>query len=227
LQEATKLPECNWGFDYRHGARMPIWFGMRARLLSRLNQLEGVREMARGDAARAMNTWLAGIHFAQDVARGGPVIVALIANAIFLDNLQPLRNNAQLGKFGESQKKELQAVANVMPEDGFDWGAAWGVEFAIGDKALQEPSMTGKPESDERIRAYDEYMLAAQSALRDPPNKASSRLGNLESEERSLGDVERRVIPSLRTVMEARIRLAAEHHDLIQALAQKQSSAAR
>lgn len=79
MQRATKLPECNWGFDYRHGSWTPVWFSMRSKLLSQLNQLQGKREMARGDSQTAVDTWLAGIHFGHDFSRSGPVIVALIA----------------------------------------------------------------------------------------------------------------------------------------------------
>jgi hypothetical protein len=70
IQQGTKLPVCNWGFDYRNGARILPWFGMRAALLSRLNALQGIREMAHGDSRTAVDTWLAGVHFGQDVSSG-------------------------------------------------------------------------------------------------------------------------------------------------------------
>src|SRR5712692_11790936 len=187
MQQGTKLPVCNWGFDYRNGARILPWFGMRAALLSRLNALQGIREMAHGDSRTAVDTWLAGVHFGQDVSRSGPVIAAMIAHAIILDNLHPLRDSARQGKLNEEQKTELSVVVKAMPEDGFDWGAAWGVEFAIGDQFLQKSRTTSKPESDDKIRAYEEYMLAAQAALREPPAEAKSRIADLES--RSGGSV--------------------------------------
>jgi hypothetical protein len=146
MQQGTKLPVCNWGFDYRNGARILPWFGMRAALLSRLNALQGIREMAHGDSRTAVDTWLAGVHFGQDVSRGGPVIAALIAHAFILDNLDLLRDSARQGKLNEEQKTELSVVVKTMPEDGFDWGTAWGVEFAIGDQFLQKSRTTGKPE---------------------------------------------------------------------------------
>jgi hypothetical protein len=221
MQRATKLPACNWGFDYRNGATNPLWFAMRARLLSRLNALQGVREMAHGDSRTAVATWLAGVHFGQDVSRSGPVIAALIAHAIILDNLDPLRDSARQGKLNEEQKTELSVVVKTMPEDGFDWGTAWGVEFAIGDQFLQKSRTTGKPESDDKIRAYEEYMLAAQAALREPPAAAKSRIGDLESKLRRLGKVEQNLIPSLRGTNEARILLATAHQELMQALSTK------
>ena len=221
MQRATKLPACNWGFDYRNGATNPIWFGMQGRLLSRLNALQGMREMAQGNSRTAVDTWLAGVHFGQDVSRSGPVIAALIAHAIVLDNLNPLRDSARQGKLNEGQKTELSVVVKTIPEDGFDWGTAWGAEFAIGDQFLQKSRTTGKPESDDKIRAYEEYMLAAQAALREPPAEAKSRIADLESNLRRLGKVEQYLIPSLRVTIEARIRLATAHQELMQALSTK------
>jgi len=221
MQRATKLPVCNWGFDYRNGAAIPAWLADRARLLSHLNELQGIREMVHGDSQTAVDTWLAGVHFGQDMSRSGPVIAALIAHAIILDNLDPLRDSARQGKLNEEQKTELSVVVKTMPEDGFDWGAAWGVEFAIGDQFLQKSRTTGKPESDDKIRAYEEYMLAAQAALREPPAEAKSRIADLDSKLRWLGKVEQNLIPSLRGTNEARILLVTAHQELMQALSTK------
>jgi hypothetical protein len=221
MQRATKLPVCSWGFDYRNGAAFRPWFGMRAALLSHLNKLQGIREMAHGDSRTAVDTWLAGVHFGQDVSRGGPVIAALIAHAIILENLDPLSDSARQEKLNEEQKTELSVVVKTMPEDGFDWGAAWGVEFAIGDQFLQKSRTADKPESDDKIRAYEEYMLAAQAALREPPAEPMSRIAALESKLRGLGQVEQNLIPNIRVTNEARIRLATAHRELMQALSTK------
>ena len=221
MQQATKLPECNWGFEYRNGAAIPPWFALRARLLSRLNELQGIRDMAHGDSGTAVNTWLAGVHFGQDMSRSGPVIAALTAHAIILDNLQPLRDSAQQGKLNEEQKAELSVVVKTIPEDGLDWGVAWGVEFAIGDQFLQKSRTARKPESDDKIRAYEEYMLAAQAVLRETPAEAESRIADLEPNLRRLGKVEQNLIPSLRGTNEARIRLVTARDELMQALSTK------
>jgi len=149
------------------------------------------------------------------------VIAAMIAHAIILDNLNPLRDSARQGKLSEEQKTELSVVVKTMPEDGFDWGAAWGVEFAIGDQFLQQSRTADKPESDDKIRAYEEYMLAAQAVLREPPAEAKARVDDLESKIQRLGKVEQNLIPSVRGTNEARIRLATAHRELMQALSTK------
>ncbi len=206
---------------HRNSGTIPLWFGMRVRLLSHLNELQGIREMAHGDSRTAVDTWLAGVHFGQDVSRSGPVIAALIAHAIILDNLDPLRDSARQGKLNEEQKKELSVIVKAMPEDGFDWGVAWGVEFAIGDQFLQKSRAAGKPESDDKIRAYEECMLAAQAALREPSNEVKSRIDDLESKSLRLNKVAQKWIPSIRQSNEARIRLATAHQELMQALSTK------
>jgi hypothetical protein len=221
MQQATKLPECNWGFDYRNGGQFPTGLALRARLLSHMNELQGIREMAHGDSRAAVDRWLAGVHFGQDLSRGGPVIAALIAHAIVLDNLHLLRDSAQQGKLNEEQKTELSVVVKAIREDGFDWGVAWGVEFAIGDQFLQKSRTAAKPESDDKIRAYEEYMLAAQAALRESPAEAETHIADLEPGLRRLGKVEQNLIPSLRGTNEARIRLVTARNELIQALSTK------
>ena len=177
--------------------------------------------MAHGDSRAAVDRWLAGVHFGQDLSRGGPVIAALIAHAIVLDNLHLLRDSAQQGKLNEEQKTELSVVVKAIREDGFDWGVAWGVEFAIGDQFLQKSRTAAKPESDDKIRAYEEYMLAAQAALRESPAEAETHIADLEPGLRRLGKVEQNLIPSLRGTNEARIRLVTARNELIQALSTK------
>jgi len=221
MQQATKLPKCDWGFDYRHGTRMPIWFGMQARLLSELNSLQGKREMAHGDSQSAVDRWLAGVHFGQDFSRAGPVVVALIAHAIVLDNLRPLRDTARQGKLNEKQKTELFAIVKAMPDDAFDWGAPWGVEFATGDEYLQELRKARKPESDDKIRAYEVYMLAAQAALRQPPTEAKPQVDNLETSILQLGRTEQLLIPGVRGTNNARLEIATMRDELLQALTSK------
>jgi hypothetical protein len=238
MQQATKLPECSWGFDYRHGERTPVWFLMRARRLARLNGFEGIREMAHGDSQAAVNTWLAGFKFVQDVSRSGPVIVALVAGAMILDNLQPLRNSARQGKLSEQEKKELSAFLKAMPEGGFDWGLPWGVECAIGEQFLQQLRTSsnpkavyekygysapkrGLPPTTEEIRAYEQYMLSAQAALREPPGEASARADDLESKMRRLAEPEQLLATGFGQSNDARVRVATQREELMQALASK------
>src|SRR5580700_9176426 len=79
MQRATKLPDCDWGLEYTQGASASIAYAPRARALSRLNTLEGMRQLASGNTQSATDTWLAGVRFSQDLARGGSLIFTLMA----------------------------------------------------------------------------------------------------------------------------------------------------
>lgn len=239
MQRATKLPECDWGLEYSRGPRASIAYAPRARALARLNTLEGMREMAAGDTQSAVNTWLAGLHFSQDLARGGSLIFVLMAKSILLPNLRLLREAAANGKLNEVQKSQVSVAVRALPEDGFDWGAAWGVESATVEQILRElqtasnPSATyeaimgspapkqGLPPTTPEIHDYREYMLAGQRALHDPPAKAKVLLDGLETKRPGLSEVERNLIPSPQKSNLARIEVATARAELLQALAAK------
>src|SRR6266853_1642012 len=63
MQRASKLPDCDWGIEYSRGSRASIAYAPRARVLARLNTLQGIREMANGNSQAAVDTWRAGIRF--------------------------------------------------------------------------------------------------------------------------------------------------------------------
>src|SRR5260370_30957164 len=77
MQRATKLPECDWGLEYDLGPRAAIAYVPKARVLARLNTLDGMRLAAKGASQRAVETWLAGIRFSQHLAKGGTWIFSL------------------------------------------------------------------------------------------------------------------------------------------------------
>src|SRR5258706_2975189 len=117
MQQATKLPESTWGFDYRNGERTPVWFVMRARRLARLNGFEGIREMAHGDSRAAVHTWLAGLKFGQDLSRSGPVIVALVAGGGGLGKLFSPPEKPAPGENMRGGAEEECAFVSTDPRD--------------------------------------------------------------------------------------------------------------
>ena len=125
MQRATKLPDCDWGLEYDKGPRASIAYAPRARVLARLNTLEGMREMANGNSQTAVHTWLAGIRFSEHLADGGSLIFALIAKSALLPDLRALTTEAKRGRLSDSQKRQISVPLNAMREDGFNWGAAW------------------------------------------------------------------------------------------------------
>lgn len=238
MQRATKLPECDWGLEYSRGSQVPVTLFVRARALAGLNTVEGMRRMAKGDSQGAVNTWLAGIHFSQDVARGGPLVFTLVAMRMMLPNLRALNERTIKGQLSEAQKKEVYAAVSALPEDGLDWRGAWGLEDATGEQFLEELRTSknpgagyegmgmpvpekGIPPTMQEIQGYREYMLAVLAALREPPAKAKALIDGLESKRRAFGEVEQNLIPNPQGINAARIELTTARTELIQTLSSK------
>ncbi|MFZ0886784.1 MAG: hypothetical protein WAN14_25500 [Candidatus Acidiferrales bacterium] len=237
MQRGTKLPECNWGLDYQVGQLNSVEMLMRMRGLEELNTAQGVRELAKGDRRAAVETWLAGIRFAQDVGRGGPVIFALLGSGLLLDTLEGAAKYAGPGKLAEPEREELYAAVKAMPEDGFDWGVAWGVEMAMGEESLRKlekgddarayfkrmgmPVPKGVPPTQEDVAKYSEFMLAAKGALREPPEKAKAVLEDMESRERKLSMVVQLMIVGPVKCNATRAKVAAAREGLMQELASR------
>jgi hypothetical protein len=83
-----------------------------------------MRQMVHGDSQSAVNTWLAGMHFSQDLARGGSLIFALVAKSALVPNLRMLAEATGNGQLNEAQKRQVFAAVRALPEDGLDWGSA-------------------------------------------------------------------------------------------------------
>jgi hypothetical protein len=235
MQRGAKLAECNWGLDYRLGVATPVQMVMRARGLEQLNTLEGISELAKGNGNAAVNTWLLGIRFSQDVGRGGPAILALVASTMLTETFQAITGQVKQGKLQQAQKQALYAAIKQLPGDGFDWGISWGIEYAIGNQFLEGlrkasdpravykqfeiPAPEGLPPTQQDIDRYGQYMLAAQGALRRHPDIATALLNDLESRERSLPEVVQWLIPSPSGCNRARIKVLSGRDELLQALA--------
>jgi hypothetical protein len=237
MQRGTKLPDCNWGLDYQLGNLDITEMLMRSRALEELNTVEGVRELANGDSKAAVETWVAGIRFSQDVGRGGPVIHAMVASALLMDELRAMANHAGPGKLQQAQREELYTAVKAMPEDGFDWGVAWGLETAMGEewlgrlrtmddpdayyKRIGVPVPKGVPPSEQDMEKYSKFMLAAQAALREPPEKARPLLEDLESTERQLSQALQLKIVGPEKCNETRGKVAEAREHLLQVLSAK------
>lgn len=237
MQRATKLPECDWGFEYDRMHRLPkppVELFMRAKELAELNALYGIREMSKGKSQEAVNAWLAGMRFSQDLARGGPVIFVLFANRMLLPDLHALNGAIRNGQLSEAQKGEVYATVSALPDDGLDWVGAWAIEVGTGEDFLQklristnpraifkemgEPVPKGVPPTAQEIQAYREYVLAAQAALREPPAKATTLLHDLEPKLLALGALEQAFIPSAHVLNNARAEALTARAELMQAL---------
>jgi len=239
MQRATKLPECDWGLEYGRGWKASIAYAPRARALARLNTLEGMRQLAKGDSQSAVYTWLAGVRFSQDLTRGGSLIFALMAKNVLLPGLRLLAQAARNGQLNDAEKREVLAAVRALPEDAFDWGSAWGIESVSTEDLLHElqtasdagavyEAIMGKPApkqglppTNEDIQRSREYMLAVAGALRETPSKATTVIDGLQTKRTALGKVELSMTPNPQGVNSARIEVMKARTDLIRALGVK------
>jgi hypothetical protein len=239
MQRATKLPECDWGLEYDRGARAAISYVPRARVMARLNQLAGMREMAKGNSQAAVDMWLAGIRFSQHLANGGSLIFALVAKSALLPNLRALTTATKTGHLTDAQKTQTSTLLKELREDGFNWGAAWELEELSSQQFFAElrnaanprqayESMVGEPmpsgakvPSSEDTERFREYMASVQAALNVPPDKAKTRLVTLEAERRALPGALQRLIPSALKVNDSRLEMFAARKELQETLAER------
>lgn len=227
FDRASKLPDCDWGLEYRRNTSASIAYVPRARVLARLNTLRGVREMAKGNRTGAVTAWLEGIHFADQLTHGGTLIFGLIAKENMIPDLQWLTTAVRQGKLKVSERQMVEAALKILPEDGVDWGAIWGIEAATLDAFLEEfrnnpnavleyQAETGEapvkgctPPSQQEIKAFREYMSQAQSSLHLPTQECKSRLEQLEPLRKRLCLSEQYVIPNAQKLNENREQLKA------------------
>jgi hypothetical protein len=239
MQRGTKLPECDWGLEYDRGPRASIAYAPRARVLARLNTLEGMRETANGNSQAAVDTWLAGIRFSEHLAKGGTLIFALIAKSALLPNLRALTTESKRGHLGDIQRKQVSAELKEMREDGFDWSAAWGLEENVGAAIFVEVSSSANPgatyqmimgepipsgakvPSSEDISKYREYMAAVQAMLNLPPDTAKTRLLALETRKGALPEAIQRVIPGTQKLNDARLDVFVARKELLESVTTK------
>jgi hypothetical protein len=239
MQRATKLPECDWGLAYGDGWRASIAYAPKARVLARLNTLYGTRMAARGDTAKAVDSWLAGMRFSQHVAGGGSLIFALIAKATLLPDLKALTHAAQAGLLTSAERRQVETAVRALPDAAFDWSQAMrleeaGLEMAAAQIAAAEDpsqyyqSMMGTaaprgftpPTAAERL-ALHKLMLSAEEVFRQPPDQAAEKLKALQTQVSSLPWFFRQTMPSFTKPNEARVEIAAVRRQLLQALASK------
>jgi hypothetical protein len=239
MQRATKLPECDWGLEYDLGPRASIAYVAKARVLARLNTLEGMRHAAKGDSQKAVDTWLAGIRFSEHLTSGGSLIFSLVAKMGLLSNFHALTQAAQSGVLSVEEKKQIENTVRALPETGFDWGEALRHEEVPLNVAVKQmaaaPNPTvyyqelmGKPEPKDftlptasEIAAFDKLMNSAEEALRLPPGAASQRLKTLQEGVKLLHPFFQDTAPSLTHINDSRIEVQTARTQLLKALAGK------
>jgi hypothetical protein len=217
MQRATALPDCDWGIEYSRGPRASVAHMMNARVLARLNTLYGFCQAANGDSQAAMSTWVAGVKFSQDLAKGGTLIFALAARSALLSNLNAIRITA-----GSPLSPYARSLATFtlqqLPQTAFDWSDSWELEtYAIElgwDSILKSrdprrayQGVTGeelkgkfRPPSSDDFTLFRKFMDEVARALKFPPDEASKKLAALRDGEKSLNPLLQNSIPNFEKV---------------------------
>jgi len=233
MQRATKLPDCDWGLEYDLGPRASIAYMPKARVLARLNTLEGMRLAAKGETQKAVDAWLAGIRFSQDVAKGGTLIFSLVAKRAMIANFKALDQAAEAGKLSSKQKEEIETVVRGLPEDGLDWSKAFWYEQETINVGVKQMATAADPAAYYRdiagspapsgftmptaadIEAYDRLMERAEEAMRLSPETAEEPLKQLQESVKTLHPFYRDATPSLPRLNESRLELEAARRQLL------------
>ncbi len=238
MKRATKLPECDWGIEY--GRREPsIAYLARARVMARLSALQAMREMSLGDSQAAVERWIAGIRFASHLAKGGSLISVYTAKSALLPSLRMLTFETTKGRLNQAQKRQVLAALKAIPEDGFDWAAAWELEerfieaFFSELRTSKDPRTTYQASMEEalptgatipspkELSKFHDYMVEAMAALKLSPDAAKPALEMLRTQKRTLNELTQRLIPSPQKVSESRAEVLAARKTLLAALGAK------
>jgi hypothetical protein len=145
MQRATRLPECDWGIEMELGPAAPIPPYAKARVLGNLNVLYGVRQASRHDTSGAVETWLAGVRFAEQLPHGMSLIGTVIGQTVLLANLRALDAEALRGGLDEKLKAEVAKTVRALPEYGFDWSEGWRIETYGMELAMKQMSEAADP----------------------------------------------------------------------------------
>jgi hypothetical protein len=237
MQRATKLPDCDWGLEYSQGPRASIAFMMKARVLARLNSLYGMRQAAHGDSQAAVRTWMAGVKFSRDLAKGGTLIFTLVARAALLSDLHALQKAAEKGLLDAPTRKQAALELNSLPETGFNWSESWEMETFVIENGwdsilkAEDPRemykvITGEePPSQYRLpspadfAAFREFMDEIASELKRSPEVARGRLEALRGREKTLNAMLKNSIPNFERVNGNREEVRSARDATLKALA--------
>jgi hypothetical protein len=236
MQRATKLPDCDWGIEYSDGPTASIAYAPKARVMASLNTLYGMRQAAKGNEQAAVQTWLYGIRFSQDIAKGGSLIFSIIAKLSLVPDLHAITQAIQSGKLSRAQRHEIAQVVSALPESGFDWSSAEaleesGIELMLQNMEKSEnpanayaeimgkdvpPNLTFPTASDRA--AFHKFAVSVTEAFQLPPDQTQSKLPALQKTLNSLNPFYPELVPALSRANDSRLEIATARQQLLKSL---------
>jgi hypothetical protein len=231
MRRGSKLSTCDWGLEYNVGLTdqfpVPFWRNS-ARALARLNTLQGIRELSQGRSDAAVSTWLAGIRFSQHLAAGGTLIFKYVGLSALESNLNAITKAAETNRLSAAQKNQITAMLGSLPNAGFDWSEALGLEEVLLETGVEEikrcsdtakcyqeimgeamPEHFTLPDSRD-IAACRKLYAKAEDALHLPPDQAEGKLRELQDGIKQLHPFFQRATPSFLRINETRTKAQSE-----------------
>jgi hypothetical protein len=132
MMVGANLPQCEWGLTIlaeKFGPSTPVPYFWRSRALGRLDILYVLRAWRRGEQEKAVEALSGGLKFARHISSGGPLVPALIAKMLMLQQLSVANRLLDSGKLTAQEKQTLRAALDDLGADGLDWQAAANTEM--------------------------------------------------------------------------------------------------
>jgi hypothetical protein len=125
-------PDCDWGLAARSeklGWKAPVAYFWKSRALGRLDVLYVLHEWAKGDQEKAVNALAKGMVFARHISSAGPLLPALLARQLLMQQFAVADRFADSGKLTPAQKRVLGSALAELGTDPIDWQAAADMEM--------------------------------------------------------------------------------------------------
>lgn len=132
MMMGAAFPDCDWGLAARSeklGWQTPVPYFWRSRAMGRLDMLYALRAWNKGEQDKAVQALSNGMRFARHVANNGPLVPALIAKMLLLQQLSIVNRWVDSGKLASAQKELLNTTLAGLGTSGIDWESAVQTEM--------------------------------------------------------------------------------------------------
>jgi hypothetical protein len=131
MARGTKLPNCDWGVEYRLGPDAPVDYVRKALAIGQLNILYAFHLSITGDKDGAARALAAGLRFSHDVGNDGTLFATEAAKNLLVAHLRASVGLVRVAQLSAPQKLVLQKAVAQLGPGGLDWQSAVKRELAI------------------------------------------------------------------------------------------------
>lgn len=124
--------DCDWGLAPRtekFGWQAPVAYFWKSRVLGRLDVLYVLHEWAKGDQDKAVTALAKGMVFARHISSAGPLLPALLAKQLLMQQFAVAGRFADSGKLTAAQRAVIGSALAELGSDPIDWQAAADIEM--------------------------------------------------------------------------------------------------